>query len=191
MEMEEYAIVLDFLATGYPENTRPIHLREPIAQVIGEKQFTLLEIVPRREVSFKPYDRVYIGKGQREQVEYVRGRIPYEKLTATAKVELPYILEQIATKDEARFIEFFNKCQPITTRLHQLELLPGIGKKLMWSIIEERKKKPFQNFADISARVHLLPDPKKMVVKRIIQELEGREKYYIFVPPPRSARAPT
>jgi putative nucleotide binding protein len=33
-------------------------------------------------------------------------------------------------EQEERFVEFFNKAEPITTKLHQLELLPGIGKRL-------------------------------------------------------------
>ena len=37
---EDYAIVLDFLSTGYADSYK----REPIAQVIGEKEFSLLEV---------------------------------------------------------------------------------------------------------------------------------------------------
>ena len=65
-------------------------------------------------------------------------------------------------------------------RMHQLELLPGLGKKHMWEIIMARKAKPFENFEDLKNRVKLLPDPKQTVVKRIISELEGKEKYQIF-----------
>jgi putative nucleotide binding protein len=65
--------------------------------------------------------------------------------------------------------------------MHQLELLPGLGKKHMWEIIEARREDPFKSFADLKARVKLMPDPEKLVAKRILQELEGMEKHYIFV----------
>ena len=65
-------------------------------------------------------------------------------------------------------------------RMHQLELLPGVGKKHMWEIIEERRD-PFKDFADLKARVKLLPNPKEVVYKRIIKELSGTEKYNLFV----------
>jgi putative nucleotide binding protein len=65
--------------------------------------------------------------------------------------------------------------------MHQLELLPGLGKKHMWEIIQAREDKPFENFVDIKARVKLMPDPEKTIVKRIISELEGNEKHHIFV----------
>ena len=83
-------------------------------------------------------------------------------------------------KDEARFVDFFNKAQPLTTRMHQLELLPGLGKKHMWEVIEARKEQLFTSFADIRKRVKLMPDPKVIVVKRILAELAGKEKHRIF-----------
>ena len=66
--------------------------------------------------------------------------------------------------------------------MHQLELLPGIGSKHLWEILEERKKKPFESFEDIKKRVSLIPDPEKMITKRIIEELEDKDKYRLFVP---------
>ena len=65
--------------------------------------------------------------------------------------------------------------------MHQLELLPGLGKKHMWEIIEERKGDPFKSFEDIKKRVHLMPDPQKLIVKRILAEIAGTEKHKIFV----------
>ncbi|HIQ49656.1 MAG TPA: DUF655 domain-containing protein [Nanoarchaeota archaeon] len=174
---DEYAIVLDFLPRGYGYG-KP----EPIAQVIGTSFFTLLEVVPREGVVLKPGDKVYIGPGKREEIDHIKRRINYEKLTAFAKSELEEIIKRIVEENEERFVEFFNKAQPLTVRLHQLELLPGIGKKHMWEILEERKKQPFKSFEDIKARVKLLPDPKELITKRILMEIKGEdEKYRIFV----------
>ena len=96
-------------------------------------------------------------------------------MSSAAKSELPYVMEELVTKNEARFIEFFNESQAISTRLHSLELLPGIGKKLMWEIIDERRE-PFKSFEDISSRIKSLPAPKKLIVKRVLLELEGGER---------------
>ena len=103
------------------------------------------------------------------------------KLTVTAKSELRYIIKDLVHKNEKRFIEFFNNAQPLTTRMHQLELLPGLGKKHMWEIINARDEKPFESFDDIKKRVKLMPDPEKIVVKRIEEELSGKEKHRLFV----------
>ena len=66
-------------------------------------------------------------------------------------------------------------------RMHQLELLPGFGKKHMWEVLEARKEKPFDSFDDLKKRVKLLPDPKVVIIKRIMMELEGDQKYTVFV----------
>ena len=82
---------------------------------------------------------------------------------------------------EAEFIRFFNTAQPITIRMHQLELLPGLGKKHMNAIIEARDDKAFENFEDLKTRVKLIPDPEKTIMRRIMLEMEGKEKWRLFV----------
>ncbi len=178
---DEYVIVLDFLPHGHP-----VGKPEPIAQVVGERFFSLLEVVLRNGVTVKPGDRLYIGPGKREEVDHIKRRITSKELTSFARSELPHVIEELVEKNEERFVEFFNKAQPITTRLHQLELIPGVGKKHMWEILNERKKKPFKSFSDIKERIRLLPDPKASVVKRILEELENEEeRYRIFATGPQ------
>ena len=181
---EDRGIVLDFLPQGRSDDPRPIHLREPIAQILGDTFFTLLEVVPREGVTFAPLESVFIGKEKRDKVDRIRHRIGYEELTAAAKAELPSAIEKLIGEDPNRFLDFFNRAGPLTTRFHQLELLPGIGKKLMWAIIEERKKGPFKSFEDIENRVKGLQPTKKMIAKRLAMELEGVDKYRVFVRPP-------
>ena len=192
--MEEYAIILDYLPQGRPEDERPPYKREPIAFALGEDFLTLIELVPKPRVKFETHERVYIGKDERDKIEYIKRRIGFKDLSATAKSELPYVVEEIVSKNEKKFVHFFNDAQPISTRLHRLELLPGIGKKLMWELLEERKKKPFESFEDISRRVKSIPDPKKLITRRIVSELEeedlkvGKRKYKLFVSPPPQRR---
>ncbi|MHA1238662.1 MAG: DUF655 domain-containing protein [Candidatus Odinarchaeia archaeon] len=176
---EEYAYVLDFLAEGKLDLSKQAYVREPLVQAIGENFFTLLELVAKKDAKITVHEKIFIGVGERDKIDHVKRRISYEDLTAAAKAELPYVIEEIVQKQEERFVRFFNTAHPLTTRMHQLELLPGIGKKLMWEILEERKKGPFKSFQDISERVRI-SDPKKMIIKRIIQELKNEDKYRIF-----------
>ncbi|MBW3004091.1 DUF655 domain-containing protein [Candidatus Woesearchaeota archaeon] len=178
---EEVVIVLDFLPNGYPFDTRPSYKKTPIVQAIGKENFTLLELVPKKGIFLQPYEEVYIGEGKREKIHHIIGKLDVNKLTGTARTELEFVVKELVKKNEQRFVDFFNKAQPLTTRMHQLELLPSLGKKHMWQIIEERKEKPFESFLDIKNRVKLMPDPEKIVIKRIINELSGIEKHKIFV----------
>jgi putative nucleotide binding protein len=178
IKKDEWAVVLDFLKHGHSSMERS----QPVAQVLGEKFFSLLEIIVRDDVQLKPEDRVYIGDKKREKIKYIRGRLEMKDLTAASKDQLTEAIKRIIEDDSPRFLEFFNKAGHITTRLHQLELLPGIGKKHLWAIIDERKVKPFESFGDLKKRVPLLPDPEKMIMKRVLEELEDSDKYRIFVP---------
>ena len=178
---EESAVVLDFLPHGYPFDPRPSHRKSSIVQAIGKNHFTLLELVPKKDVFLQPLAEVYIGEGKRDQIHHIVGKLPVDKLTATAKTELEFVVKDLVHKSEQRFVDFLNKAQPLTTRMHQLELLPGVGKKHMWEIIEVREKQPFKSFADIKERVKLMPDPEKSIIKRILAELEGTEKHRVFV----------
>ncbi|MBD3209508.1 DUF655 domain-containing protein [Candidatus Woesearchaeota archaeon] len=180
-EKEEKAIVLDFLPYGYPFDTRPIHLKSPIAQAIGAEKFTLLELVPKKGVFLQPYEEVYIGEAKRDKIHHINGKIGMQKLTQTGRAELEHVVQQVVDEHESSFVEFFNKAQPLSTRMHVLELLPGVGKKHMWEIVEERRGEPFTSFADMRRRVKLMPDPKKAVVRRVLEELEGKEKHHLFV----------
>lgn len=178
---EEKAIVLDFLPHGYPFDTRPSHRKSAIVQAIGTTHFTLLELVPKKDVFLQPLAEVYIGEGKRDQIHHIVGKLPVEKLTATAKTELEFVVKELVHKNEKRFVDFINQSRPLTTRMHQLELLPGVGKKHMWEILEVRDKKPFENFSDIKDRVKLMPDPEKAIIRRILSELAGKEKHRVFV----------
>ncbi|MBS3163699.1 DUF655 domain-containing protein [Candidatus Woesearchaeota archaeon] len=177
---EEQAIILDFLPNGYPFDTRPMHKKSAIAQAIGKKYFVLLELVPKKDQFLTPHEEVYIGEGKRDKIHHILGKIKPERLTETAKSEMNYIIKELVDQNEQRFVDFFNNAQPINMRRHQLELIPGMGKKHMEEIIKEREVAPFKSFQDIRDRIKLLPDPEKAIIKRIVQELEGEEKINLF-----------
>jgi len=175
---EEYAVVLDMLQHGYLEDSRPMHKKESVAQVLGKSFFTLLEVIPT--VQLKPYDEIYIGEGKRDKVSYIKGILDFNRLTQTAKSELPFVIEKIVESKERDFVQFFNTSGPISLRAHQLELLPGVGKKHAQALLEERQKKPFETFEEIKQRVPSV-DPKKVVIDRIMAELENKDRHRLFV----------
>ena len=177
---EETAVILDFLPNGYPFDTRPSHQKTPIAQALGKNHFVLLELVPKRGIPLSIGQETYIGEGKREEIHHVIGKIDYDKLTNTARNELDYILKEVVEKNEKRFVDFFNKSQSINKRTHQVELLPGIGKKHMMMILEARDEKEFESFKDIKERVKLLPDPEKTVIRRILVEINNEDRYRLF-----------
>ena len=173
--------MLDFLPNGYAADTRPMHMKSAIAQALGKEHLILLELVPKKGMFLQPNEEVYMGEGKRDKIHHIVGRISYDKLTQTACMSLEQYVEKTVAENEKKFVDFFNKAQPINTRSHQIELIPGIGKKHMWEILEERDKKPSESFVDIKERVKLMPDPRKAVIKRVLMEIRGEDKYRIFV----------
>lgn len=185
---EDSAIVLDFLINGYANDRKPVHLKTSIAQALGTTHFTLLELVPKKGIFLQPHETVYIGNEKRERIHHINGKLPFEKLSSTARAELETVIHEVVKKEEPRFVEFFNKANPINTRIHTFELLPGVGKKHMKELVEKREDEPFKSFEDLKVRVKLMPDPEKVIAKRIIQEMEGTEKHFLFVQPPKMER---
>ena len=182
MTLEDYAYILDFLPQGHPD--RKSFRREPIAYGLGEEEFKLLELSPHPNTIMNIGERVYIGKDleMRKKILHVKRRVNFQDLTSAAQSELPFIVEEIINIRQEKFIRFFNDAQPISTRLHMLELLPGLGKKTMWHIIEERRKAPFSSFEDLSTRVSTIHQPEKILARRIVQEMEDNsQKYNLFL----------
>lgn len=157
---------------------------ETVIQGVGEEFFTLLEMIPRRGVRAHPQERVSIERNSKGKIDHVKRRIFFDDLDSESEEVLPLVIEIIVTKHERKYVEFFNQAKPITTRMHSLQLLPGIGQTLMWALLEERKKEPFKSFDDIAARTKL-QNPKKVIRDRIISELQEDVKRWLFVRPPR------
>jgi putative nucleotide binding protein len=175
---EEYAYILDFTQRGKSTTVRG---REGIIiQAIGEERLTLLELLGFQNMNFDVGERVYIGREGRDKVMSVLGRLEYNLISQSAKNDLIHIVEKIVTANEKRFIDYINTAQPITPRIHALELIPGIGKTYMMTIIKERDKKKFESFTDIQNRVGLR-DPAKLLAKRIIDEIAGEARMNLFV----------
>ena len=191
------AIVLDVLPSGAPftlsqnvdsqlkrRNVRAVrggYLTMPLVFALSKSRLFLMVAIANPDTMFNAGDEVDLAEKKKIAAW---ARINYDDLSSAAKSELEETLGNLIDGEEKRFTDFFNRASPITTRMHSLELIPGIGKKHMWEIIESRRK-PFASLSEIKERLPLIADPKRGIKERILRELRGEEKYYLFVLPPR------
>lgn len=182
--METHAYILDHLPNGR-QTPHGFH-REAVALGLGATELKLLELIPRPGAAIAIGQSVPLGGAPGSPpspIDHVRRRIAYDELTSTGRTELTAALEKIVRADEPRYLRFFNEAPSVSRRFHLLELLPGIGKKTMQSILDERRRAPFASFADLETRLHLKA-PERLIVGRIEQELSGvDDKYRLFVAP--------
>ena len=173
------AVAVDFLPRGSPADDRPQYERSPVAHALGEAEFRLVEIALTDDAGVNIGDRVAIDPPG-EAVKDLRD-IEYGELSSAAESEIEHAIDRIVDGNTERFVDFYNDAQPITTRLHVLNLLPGIGKKLRNNVLDERKRKPFESFEDVEERVSGLHSPREVLVERIVEELREEDlKYRVF-----------
>ena len=171
------AVVLDYLPHGRTEDDRPQYQKQPLAYALDVADFRLYEFVVE-DPEFAIGDRVDLDAA--EGVERFH-EVEYDELSGGAQSELDYAVEELVAAEETRFVDFYNDAQPITLRLHQLNLLPGIGKKLRNAILDERKRRPFDSFDDLQSRVNGLHAPDEVLVERVLEEVrEDDLKYRTF-----------
>ena len=184
---EDFAYVLDIFPASQFRSRAPniiVHRDEFIVQLIGEEFFTLLEAAVPKDHKPVIGSRIYIGRDVPRSILRILRRINYDDLTMNARANLENAVRKIVEENEKKFIEFFNKSTPITPRMHALELIPGVGKKIAMKIISEREVKPFESFEDLKKRIGL-QDPMRALVQRILEELSNpEEKYRLFVRAP-------
>jgi len=135
---ESYAYVLDI------EGRR--------VQLIGCRYMKLLEALAKPNTQIKPLEKVFIGKGKRDIIERILGKISYHKLTFRATKRLIHAIFKIIEENEAIFAELISWAGPITLRLHMFQLLPGLGRDERKRLVEEQKREPFKSFIDIEKR---------------------------------------
>lgn len=181
---EDEAIILDIVPSAKLERGQHVERGMVVAQMVGWEYFTLLEAAINQSLNPKPGLRLYIGKDVPRQLVRILRRISYQELTENSKFTLEKVVEEIVKEREAELVEFINTCGPLTPRLHALEALPGVGKKISMRLIEERSKAPFTSFKDIEERAGI-QNFDKMIIKRIIEELsDPNAKYWLFTRPP-------
>jgi putative nucleotide binding protein len=142
-------------------------------QTVGESRFTLLELAVAADADLSSGDRVAV---ESEDNIGVHRRLTDQTLTQAAQDRLAATIEDIITANEQRFIDFYNNAQPIGLRKHQLDVLAGIGDARRETIIDERRRGPFADFADLESRVDSLRDPQTLLVERVLTELREVEE---------------
>lgn len=152
-----------------------------IVTVIGEEMLTLLEVLGSAGSEFLNGERLSINKDKRTKISSVLGRIPYDRLTDAAKSNIRGVISVIVENNERRFVAYLNNAGPISSRVHALELIPGIGKTYMNSMIDERERKKFASYEDLQERVGL-SNPVEHITDRILYEISGQSRrVYMFV----------
>ena len=175
---EEYAYVLDFNSRGKSSTVRG---RDGIIiTAIGEDRLTLLEVLGIPNSTFEIGEKIYIGKEGRTKVLSVLGKMEYDKISSSAQSELDAVVENIVTVNEEKFVTYLNNAQPLTPRIHALELIPGIGKTYMKTMLEEREKQKFESYQDLQERVGF-KEPIKHISERILDEITGESRMNLFV----------
>lgn len=173
------AVVLDYLPHGRADDDRPQYQKPSLAQALGIEGFGLFELVLEADAAISIGDEVTV-EPPGEQIDEVR-RINFEDLSGGAQSELEHVVRELVEADEDRFIKVYNEAGPITLRLHQLNLLPGIGDKLRDNILDLRDREPFESFTDLEDRVAGLHDPEGIIVDRILEEIRDVDvKYKLF-----------
>lgn len=127
-------------------------------------------------------------KGLPEKIVVIPRRpLRYEELSDLAKRNLEEAVARIIRKREADFVTFFNIAQPINIRLHSLSLLKGVGKRTLMTLLRARSQRPFKSFEDV--KKVLKTDPVEALTEKILEEIRGEAKYYLFIKP-RSPEPP-
>lgn len=178
-DVEVSATILDYLPHGHQSADHHRFDTGPLAQAIDLDRFRLYELDLGDEANVGIADEVRLRPAG-DVIQEFR-EIDYEDLTSGSAAELEYVVEEAIEEDPERFLAVYNDAQPITLRLHQLNLLPGIGDKLRDDILEARKQGPYESFVDLQERVSGLHDPKQVLIDRILAELRDEDiKYALF-----------
>lgn len=171
------ALVLDYYPQGKSLSRKNAQDFNPLIVVMTFRKFQFFDVTLAKRKTMKVGEIIDISRKGNDRMKLKR--IGYNELSDSAVKILPEMIKLIVKQSETLFTNFLNVAQPLTTQMHQLQLLPGIGNKRLWQILEARKKTPFLDFDDFAKRTGI-SDPLTLFTNRILQEIEGVEKYILF-----------
>ena len=175
MGKDEYAYVLEYLPFG-PLDSKD---RKPAAIILTDS-LGLLLVALKKDAKVESGMKVYIGENKREEVHHIIQRTTPDKLSGNGTNALNERISAIVRENEGIYIEIINRLGFINVRLHSLNLMPGVGKKMVQKILEERNKGPFKSYSDFDTRVGFASGIERSITERINEELRGSDKYRIF-----------
>ncbi|MHA1978079.1 MAG: DUF655 domain-containing protein [Candidatus Hodarchaeales archaeon] len=171
-------LVLDYYPQGKSLSRKSAEAFNPLAVVISITQMQFFDIILSRGKNIQVGQLLDVSTLKSEI--YKIKKIGFNELSDSAVDVLPDMIKEIIILSESRFISFLNNARPLTTQMHQLQLLPGIGNKRLWQIIEARRKMGFKDLNDFTERTGI-SDPIALFSNRILQEIQGEEKYQLFI----------
>lgn len=175
---ETYAYVLDVRTRSRSTLFRG---REgTIIIALGDRRFTLLELLGTAGERFEVGERLDISRDGRDRVTAVLGKLEYSRISAAAIEELRRVVAGVVESGEARFVEYVNRAGLVTAQVHALSMLPGVGRAAMKAILEQRAAREFTSYQDVESRTGWR-DPAESICRRIQDELEGRTGTCLFV----------
>ncbi|MFW9906623.1 MAG: DUF655 domain-containing protein [Candidatus Thorarchaeota archaeon] len=169
-----------FIIDYYPQGkslSRRSEDYNPLVVVITVEKFHFYDVILTVGSKYSIGEDLLLSPRNRNILRLIQVR--YNQLSSSALSNLPTIIRKIVIVSESHYINFLNKAHPLTSQMHQLQLLPGIGQKRLWMILEARKSNPFSSFSDFSTRTNI-SDPMSIFTNRILLELEDSPKYYLF-----------
>lgn len=169
---------LDFYPQGKSLSHRRSEDYNPLVVVVTAEKFQFFDVILTVGSAFSVGEDLLLTPRNRNILRL--DQIRYNQLSSSALNNLPTIIKNIVITHESRYINFLNQAHPLTSQMHQLQLLPGIGQKRLWSILEARKTDFFSSFSDFSERTNI-SDPMSIFTNRILLELEDSPKYYLFI----------
>lgn len=175
MGKDEYAYVLEYMPFGLPDSKD-----RKASAIVFTDSLSLLLVALKKDVKVEPGLKVYIGENKRDEVHHIIQRITPDKLSGNGMALLNERIATTVKENEEKYIDIINKLGSINVRLHSLNLLPGVGKKIVQKIVEERTKANFKSYEDFNERVGFTSDIAKSIEDRIMEELNGEDKYKIF-----------
>lgn len=172
--------ILDILPYGHIDRQKMSRSGKPIVQAIETPGFNLFEMSYDKDQEITMQEKIKVQNKPGTQLGKVLKRLNYHGLTQTSKELLSSTIELHLDDMEDRYVKILNNAGPITKKRHSLSLLPGIGEKIMWKIIEERQKKPFKSYEEFNERISV-NDIKGVLTKRILNEIIDDDfKHYLF-----------
>ncbi|PWI49131.1 hypothetical protein CEE45_03040 [Candidatus Heimdallarchaeota archaeon B3_Heim] len=171
-------LVLDYYPQGKSLSRRSAEAYNPLAVVISINRLAFFDIILSRGKNIQAGQTLDVSAIKSDLLKI--NRIGFNELSDSAVDILPEMIKKIVILSESRFINFLNHARPLTTQMHQLQLLPGIGNKRLWQILEARRKIEFKDLDDFTERTGI-SDPIGLFSNRILQEIQGKEKYQLFI----------
>lgn len=169
--------IIDFYPQGKSLSRKRSNDYNPLAVIVTANYFEFYDVILSFGSEFSTREQLII-KSNDKKIRNL-SKVNFGQLSSSALDILPSVIKNIVVAFETRYIKFLNQAHPLTTQMHQLRLLPGVGQKRMWVILEARKKAPFKSFNDFSERTGI-SDPISLFSGRILSEIDTSPKYCLF-----------